>query len=291
MALEYDKTPWRNDQWYTSFWNFDERSQNMWNFADQIKIHDVTLRDGEQQSRVAFTKDQKVAIAQKLDEVGMHRIEAGMPAVSRDDYEAIEEMLHCNLKTDIFCFARCMVSDAKLAADLGVKGVVMEIPANELLIKYGYRWETEKAIASAVEATKYAHERGLYVVLFMIDFSRASFDYATNFVDAVNRDGHFDALTCVDTQGALSPLGAYCMVRTVKERYPDKKIEFHGHAAVTCAQPQFTYRKFRAKGFQHYFGKVNAVVLNIVNNITANAKALAKSRLGKTALLADFLNA
>jgi len=229
MALEYDKTPWRNDQWYTSFWNFDERSQNMWNFADQIKIHDVTLRDGEQQSRVAFTKDQKVAIAQKLDEVGMHRIEAGMPAVSRDDYEAIEEMLHCNLKTDIFCFARCMVSDAKLAADLGVKGVVMEIPANELLIKYGYRWETEKAIASAVEATKYAHERGLYVVLFMIDFSRASFDYATNFVDAVNRDGHFDALTCVDTQGALSPLGAYCMVRTVKERYPDKKIEFHGH--------------------------------------------------------------
>ena len=225
----YEKKPWRNDQWYTSFWNFDLRAREMCHFADEIKIHDVTLRDGEQQSRVAFTKEQKIAIAEKLDEVGVHRIEAGMPAVSQDDYEAIEEMLKKNLNADIFCFARCMVSDAKLAADLGVKGVVMEIPANELIIKYGYGWETEKAIAAAVEATRYAHERGLYVVLFLIDFSRADFDYATKFIDAVNEKGYFDALACVDTLGALSPLGAYFMVRTVKERYPDKKIEFHAH--------------------------------------------------------------
>lgn len=225
----YERKPWRNDQWYTSFWNFDPRAREMCHFADEIQIHDVTLRDGEQQSRVALTKEQKIAIAEKLDEVGVHRIEAGMPAVSRDDCEAIGEMLRRNLKADLFCFARCMVSDAKLAADLGVKGVVMEIPANELLIKYGYRWETEKAIAAAIEATRYAHERGLYVVLFLIDFSRADFTYATHFIDAVDRDGYFDALACVDTMGALSPLGAYYMVRTVKERYPDKKIEFHAH--------------------------------------------------------------
>ena len=105
----YEKKPWRNDQWYTSFWNFDLRAREMCHFADEIKIHDVTLRDGEQQSRVAFTKEQKIAIAEKLDEVGVHRIEAGMPAVSQDDYEAIEEMLKKNLNADIFCFARCMV--------------------------------------------------------------------------------------------------------------------------------------------------------------------------------------
>ena len=146
----YERTPWRNDQWYTSFWNFDQFAQNLFRFADKIQIHDVTLRDGEQQSRVALTKDQKIAIAEKLSDVGIHRIEAGMPAVSRDDYEAIEEMLKRNLKSDIYCFSRCMVSDAKLAAGLGVKGVVMEIPANELLIKYGYRWETEKDRKSVV---------------------------------------------------------------------------------------------------------------------------------------------
>lgn len=225
----YEKKPWRNDQWYTSFWNFDPFARNLCHFAGKIEIHDVTLRDGEQQSRVALTKDQKIAIAEKLSEVGIQRIEAGMPAVSRDDYEAIEEMLRRGLSSDIYCFARCMVSDAKLAAELGVKGVIMEIPANELLIKYGYRWETEKAIQAAVEATRYAHERGLYVVLFLIDFSRADYGYATRFIDAVKEQGYFDALTCVDTMGALSPLGAYCMVRAMKERYPDKKIEFHSH--------------------------------------------------------------
>ena len=225
----YEKTPWRNDQWYTSAWNFDPSVKEMWHFADKIALHDVSLRDGEQQSRVALTKDQKVAIAEKLSELGVQRIEAGMPAVSRDDYEAIEEMLKRNLKSDIFCFARCMASDAQLAADLGVKGVVMEIPANELLIKYGYRWETQKAIDAAINATNMAHEKGLYVVLFLIDFSRADWDYATKFIDAVNEHGYFDALACVDTMGALNPMGAYKMVRSVKERYPDKKIEFHGH--------------------------------------------------------------
>ena len=185
----YEKTPWRNGTWYTSSWNFDDRIKSMWNFADNIQIHDVSLRDGEQQSRVAFTKDQKIAIAEKLSEAGIHRIEAGMPAVSRDDYEAIEEMLKRNLKSDIFCFARCMASDANLAADLGVKGVVMEIPANELLIKYGYRWETERAINAAIEATKIAKSRGLYVVLFQIDFSRADWGYATHFIDEVNTHG------------------------------------------------------------------------------------------------------
>ena len=50
-------------------------------FADQIKIHDITLRDGEQQTGVVFTKDDKVRIAEALAEAGIHRIEAGMPAV------------------------------------------------------------------------------------------------------------------------------------------------------------------------------------------------------------------
>ena len=67
----YERKPWRNDQWYTSFWNFDPRAREMCHFADEIQIHDVTLRDGEQQSRVALTKEQKIAIAEKLDEVGV----------------------------------------------------------------------------------------------------------------------------------------------------------------------------------------------------------------------------
>ena len=52
------------------------------NFSKRIQFHDVSLRDGEQQTRLVFTKDQKIALAEKIAEAGMHRIEAGMPAVS-----------------------------------------------------------------------------------------------------------------------------------------------------------------------------------------------------------------
>jgi isopropylmalate/homocitrate/citramalate synthase len=224
-------TPWKNDKWYTSFWNFDERAKAMYNFADEIKFHDVTLRDGEQQSGLVFNKDQKVAIAEKLAEVGIQRIEAGMPVVSAQDAQAIEEIAkrkkHLNM--EVFTFARCMSSDAQLAYDLGADGIVMEIPASENLIKYGYRWETPKAIEAAIKSTKFAHELGLYVTLFMIDFSRADWNYLTNFVDQVNQYGYFDALACVDTYGVLNPLGAYYMTKEIKARYPGKKIEIHAH--------------------------------------------------------------
>ena len=52
---------------------------------EKVEIHDATLRDGEQTPGVVFSVDDKIAIAQKLSEVGVERIEAGMPAVSPQD--------------------------------------------------------------------------------------------------------------------------------------------------------------------------------------------------------------
>ena len=85
-----------------------------------MRIHDVTLRDGEQQAGIILSKDDKIRIAEKLAEVGVHRIEAGMPAVSPADAAAIKEIVKRNLGPEIFCFCRCMVDDVKRAADCGV---------------------------------------------------------------------------------------------------------------------------------------------------------------------------
>ena len=74
--------PWKTDKWFVSPWNFDESVRPQLHFAKQIKFHDVTLRDGEQQTGVIFTKDDKIRIAEGLAEAGVHRIEAGMPVVS-----------------------------------------------------------------------------------------------------------------------------------------------------------------------------------------------------------------
>lgn len=222
-------TPWKNDMWYTSPWNFCDGAKEMFHFADNIQFHDVTLRDGEQQSGVLYNCEQKVALAEKMAEIGIHRIEAGFPVVSEEDRKAVYEICKRQFGPKVFTFSRCMEGDVELAKELGCDGVVMEAPANERLIKYGYKWPTEKAIESATKASIRAHELGLYVVMFVLDSSRSDWDYLTNFLDSVKTNGHIDSITVVDTVGGLAPLGAYFMVRAMKDRYPDLPIEFHAH--------------------------------------------------------------
>ena len=69
-------TPWKTDNWHTSPWNFAPEVTVDWNFPEKIQIHDVTLRDGEQQAGLAFNFDDKIRIAEGLAEAGVHRIEA-----------------------------------------------------------------------------------------------------------------------------------------------------------------------------------------------------------------------
>ena len=61
---------WRNENWFTSSWNFAEEVRSGLHFSDHIKIHDVTLRDGEQQAGLIFDYKQKIALAEKLSEMG-----------------------------------------------------------------------------------------------------------------------------------------------------------------------------------------------------------------------------
>jgi len=221
-------TPYKSDKWFVSPWNFEDVVTKNLNFAKKIKIHDVSLRDGEQQAGLIFNKDQKVAIAEKLAEVGVHRIEAGMPAVSDQDKSAIEEIVKRNLGPEIFAFARCMKEDIKKAADTGVNGVIVEIPSSEHIIKYAYKWSLEKAMDLSIEATKYAKELGLYTVFFPIDMTRADMDWVLTLVEKVATEGHMDALAVVDTFGGLAPHAVPNLIKKVKERI-DKPIEVHFH--------------------------------------------------------------
>jgi hypothetical protein len=191
-------TPWKSDQWFTSPWNFADEVKETHNFAKDIKFHDVSLRDGEQQAGLVFNKDQKVALAEKIAEVGFQRIEAGMPAVSPQDAAAIKEIVKRNLGPDIFAFSRCMKPDVERAVDCGVKHIVIEIPASEHILEHAYKWSLEKAIELSIEATLYAKENGLYTVFFPIDGSRADMDTFLDIIQRVETEGHMDALVCVD---------------------------------------------------------------------------------------------
>jgi len=105
---------WSTDKWFVSPYNFVEDVIKDFKLPEKIIIHDTTLRDGEQQAGVVFKKNEKMEIAMALDEAGLHRIEVGMPAVSREDFEAIKEIAKQRLKAIVMAFVRCLRSDVDL---------------------------------------------------------------------------------------------------------------------------------------------------------------------------------
>jgi isopropylmalate/homocitrate/citramalate synthase len=224
-----NRTPWKTENWFVSPWNYFDEVTKGFDPPASVKIHDVTLRDGEQQAGVIFTKDYKIQIAEKLSEIGVHRIEAGMPAVSPKDEAAIREIVKRKLDSEIFCFCRCMVEDVELAADCGVDGIVIEIPSSAHLIERAYKWPLEKAIDLSIKATSFAKERGLYTVFFTIDATRSDMSWLLDLVERVAREGHMDAFTLVDTFGVISPQAATYFTKKVKERI-SKPLEIHFHA-------------------------------------------------------------
>jgi len=222
-------TPWKTKNWFVSPWNYLDEVRKDFQPPDKVKIHDVTLRDGEQQAGIIFTKDDKIRIAEKLSEVGVHRIEAGMPAVSPNDEAAIREIVKRDLDAEIFCFCRCMVNDVQLAADCGVDGIVIEIPSSQHLIEKGYKWPLEKAVELSVKATAFAGEKGLYTVFFTIDATRSDINWLLDLVEKVAEQGHMDAFTLVDTFGVMSPQATTYFTKKVKERI-SKPLEIHFHS-------------------------------------------------------------
>ncbi len=220
--------PWRSGQWFSSPWNYLPEVTADFAFPDEVQIHDVTLRDGEQQAGVEFTADDKVRIAEALAESGIHRIEAGLPAVSPADKEAIERMVAADLPTEVYAFSRCMVPDVELALNCGVKGVVMEVPASHHLIEKAYQWPVERAIEASVEATRYAHENGLEVTFFPIDATRSTMTQLLDDLEAVATDGHVDKIALVDTFGVTSPHAIRYYTQRVKERLK-VPLETHFH--------------------------------------------------------------
>src|SRR5216117_2871446 len=220
--------PWKTDKWFISPWNYLPEVTKNYAFPKNIKIHDVTLRDGEQQTAVVFRREEKVAIARKLDALGIHRIEAGMPAVSEHDKAAIQDIAALGLKSEVFAFARCIPDEIKVVKAAGCKGVVIEIPASDHLIRNAYGWTVDRAMKSSIDATLAAKEAGLYTVFFTIDATRTELNRFLEIVEQVATEGHMDALTIADSMGGCTPDAVRHVVKKVIERLK-KPVEIHCH--------------------------------------------------------------
>ena len=215
-------------KWWVSPYNFVDEVRARFNLPKKVEIHDATLRDGEQTPGVVFRKEDKVRIAQMLDETGVDRIEAGMPAVSDEDFDAIKEISKLRLKAKIYTFARAMNADIDKAIECGAHGVVIEIPLGYPKLKYQFGWTWEDVVKKSFECINYAKKKNLHVVYFPYDTTRARDEDLTNVLTRIMRDSPPDSVGLVDTMGCALPEAIQYMVRKIK-KLTGLPVEIHTH--------------------------------------------------------------
>lgn len=220
---------WKSDNWWVSKYNYDKEFRESLSLPPQVTIHDATLRDGEQTPGVIMSIEEKVEIAKMLDCMGVERIEAGMPAVSETDKEAIKQISSLDLNAKIFAFSRGNRKDIDMAVECGVDGVVIEMPAGRPKLQHQFtKWTDDDVINISLDTVQYAKSKGLYTVYFGYDTTRADMDFLKRLYDKVILEGKPDSVGIVDTMGCILPGAAKELVRKVKSMY-DIKVEIHTH--------------------------------------------------------------
>lgn len=218
----------KEDQWWVSPYNFIPEVAGGMQLPEKVSIHDATLRDGEQTPGVVFSIDDKVAIAHKLDEIGVDRIEAGMPAVSEPDYQAIKEIVNSGVKAKIFTFARAINKDIDMAQECGASGVILEVPIGYPKLQWQFGWTWEDVLRKSVGVINYAREQGVEVVYFPYDTTRAREEDLENLLTRIRSEAPPDSIGVVDTMGCATPGAIKYLVKKVQS-LTGLPVEVHTH--------------------------------------------------------------
>src|SRR5437773_8464233 len=219
----------RHDQWWVSPFNVSDQVRGSFSLPPRVQIHDATLRDGEQTPGVVFSVADKIAIAEALAAVGVDRIEAGMPAVSDDDFEAVRQITKLGLPSKIYTFVRATAADIDKSLECGARGVILEIPIGYPKLLWQFKWTWEDVLRKSVEVVRYAKAHDLEVVYFPYDTTRAREEDLTNLLTRMVQDAPPDSVGIVDTMGCVLPDAMKYLVRLVKRLTNGLPVEVHTH--------------------------------------------------------------
>ena len=171
---------------------------------DKVVIYDSTLRDGEQMPGVSFTSDQKLAIARKLDEIGIPEIEAGFPAVSKTELETVNKIKKEGLKAKILVLSRLKKEDIDAAIKSDADMVLLFIASSPTHLKYKLHMSEEEIKEKVVESIVYAKEHGITPSFSTEDSTRTPLPFLKEIVKLAYETGA-KRIGFTDTVGCATP--------------------------------------------------------------------------------------
>jgi len=195
--------------------------------STKVVINDSTLRDGEQAPGVAFTLEEKLAIAHTLESAGVQEIEAGTPAMGTREIEEIAAIGRALHKAEPIAWCRMTRADVDAAIKTGLKRVNLSIPLSDIQMRAKLKADQAGVLRRIEDVISYAIEGGLRVAMGGEDSSRADMDFLFTALETAARAGAH-RYRFADTLGNMEPFGVYDVFTRLRKE-SDLELEFHGH--------------------------------------------------------------
>ena len=176
--------------------------------TNNIKIFDTTMRDGEQSPGASMNIEEKIKIAQALETLGVDIIEAGFPAASKGDFDAVKEISSIIKKSQVCALSRASQNDIQSAAD-ALKNAAQPrihtfISTSELHMKHKLQLDPDQVYQKVIDSVSFARNLCDDVEWSCEDGTRTNLDFMCKTVEAAIKNGA-STINIPDTVGYSVP--------------------------------------------------------------------------------------
>ena len=282
--------------------------------SQQIQIYDTTLRDGAQMEGISLSVDDKLKIAQLLDELGVDFIEGGWPGSNPKDEEFFKKAKDLNLKTSkIVAFGSTRRANSKVQSDIVLNAL---LKANtEYITIVGKSWDMHVDVAlnvskeenlsmikESIEYLKLHNKKVFFDAEHFFDGFKANLEYSLEVIKSASDAGADGVILC-DTNGGSMPEDIKSAVLKAKEVIGGKTIigvHVHNDGDLAVANSLAAYES----GARQIQGTINGIgercgnanLISIIANLELKykEKILPENNLLKLTLISrqisDILN-
>jgi len=276
--------------------------------GDKIEIYDTTLRDGAQTEGVSYTLEDKLRIAERLDDFGVDFIEGGFPGSNRKDKEFFIKAAKMGLKNSkLSAFGSTRRKDATCARDTGIQSLVKsEAPVVcivgkswDLHVNHVLKIILKQNIEMIADTIGYLKKRGIIVIFYAEHFYDGYAEnkgYTLDTLKAASEAGADRIVLCDTNGGSMLNLVADATAEAVAvARVP---IGIHAHndsglavaVTLTAVESGATHVQGTINGLGERCG--NANLCTVIPNLTLKMNKLCANErnLRKLTELANFVS-
>lgn len=191
--------------------------------SDRLIIFDTTMRDGEQSPGATMTREEKLRIARQLERMRVDVMEAGFPAASNGDFEAVHSVASIIRESTVCGLSRANEADIRRCAEAIApaprKRIHTFLATSRIHMEKKLRMEPSQVLETAVNAVKFARGFTDDVEFSPEDAGRSDIDFLCRVLEAVIKAGA-TTLNIPDTVGYTMPEQYGALIRTLRERVP-----------------------------------------------------------------------